>query len=240
MKKNKLVYVLLLVVFVFLGVYAFWSVYEFLTLKKPLQEVYETNKEFKGIIADVRYGGILSTKVLVFNLKKVPQPTKLSPVLYFLSFAKKMEPKTFDKVLLQYKGKTKFAIDGLKFAGLGMKAQVSPLVEVALELPTEVTTPQGLPAFQKPFGDEQWVAQKKIKNLRDFISVWYLDDWIQEAKRRGVKGIPTKRDITAKKKSETPSKPNGIPEIDVDVPEEVHPSPANTPEEIPPIEPESM
>lgn len=232
------------VVVVILAISVSFSIYEFVTLKEPLKEVYEENEELREILVDVSYGGSFNTNILVFNLKKINKPAELAPFLFFVKFAEKMHNRNrdFDKVLIQYKGKTRFMIDGLKFSGLGVNAQIKTLGQLALELPPELRKPNGMPAFERAYGDSQWVVQKNLKNFEEFMFEWYVNDWISRAKKKGKDFDLDVEFPVEPEQAETPGdkgEPGEIPEIDIEPDSTV--SPEDTPTEvIPSIEPEEV
>lgn len=231
-KKNPGWFALLLICIIIGSSFA-WSVFEHFTLRKLLQEVYESDGDFEGISAEVRYGGFLNKKELIFDLKKVPRPDKMTPFIYFVEFSKKLSGRNFERVLLQYRGKTKYILDGLDFSGLGTKSQISKIEQIAMEFPPTLKKADGLPAFEAPYGDEQWVIQKQMKNFRDFLSGWYIDDWVAEAKVTGKK-VDFEPQSSAgegkageKETSPSPVSTQEIPEI------EIESTPLDTPSDTP-------
>lgn len=166
-----------------------WSAYENSTIRRPLQELSESKEEFSGIVAEAQYGGYLDTGTLIFNLIKIDEPNKITPFLFFMEFAKKLNNRKFDKVIIQYKGKTKFLLDGLNFTRLGTLAQAKTPEEVALDFPPFLKKPDGLKAFEEPFGEEQWVEQKQIKNFKDFLVEWYIAQWLEDEKGGKAKDL---------------------------------------------------
>jgi hypothetical protein len=178
-----------------------WSAYENNSIRRPLQELCESKEEFSDIIAEVRYGGYLDTGTLIFNLIKISEPNKMTPFLFFMEYAKKLNTQKFNEVIIQYKGKTKYRLSGENFTRLGTMAQLKTPEQAAIEFPVSLRKPDGLPAFEQPYGDEQWVEQKQIKNFRDFLVEWYLAQWMEDEK--GGKPKDLKIEVT-KSPTETP------------------------------------
>jgi len=215
------------IILIYIMVYVGWSIYEHNTLRRPLQEISEGNKEFQGVAANARYNGLLDRSILIFNLKKIDKPEKISPFILFLDYANKLNNRNFNEVILQYKGKSKFKMSGVNFTQAGTRAQMEKPEQLALLFPSLLSKMNGLPAFEEPHGDEQWVIQKQMKNFREFLFEWYLDDWVKEQGKKGKDGEipkPSPSSLNSEKKKEpenraTPeSSPDGLPPIE---PEEI-------------------
>jgi hypothetical protein len=212
--RNKTIGIASLIVLAaIMGLSIGWSFSQHGALQRPLQEISEKDERFRGISAEARYEGLFNSRVLIFNLKTVSDPGKITPFLYLLEYAKKQGGRSFDRVMLQYRGKTKFLLEGSGFALLGTQAQFQKPEQTAMEFPPLLKRPNGLPAFQEPYGDEQWIAQKKLKNFRDFMFEWYIEDWAEE-KARNVAGgkLPPRSTPSPAPEEETtgePSAPDG-------------------------------
>ena len=163
-----------------------WSHYEHSAIKRPLEELCQ-DKKFEGINAEAGFTGFLKKDSLVFNLKSVNRGDELTPLFLFFEYARKLNQHKFDKVTLQYKGKTKFIMEGLDFTRVGTQMQINEPSQMAIEFPPLMKKPNGLEAFKEPFGDPQWVSQKQVKNLRDFILEWYARDWVEEQAKKQMK-----------------------------------------------------
>lgn len=211
-----------------------WSYYLHNTLEKPLMEVFQENKDdFKGIKVEVSYGGPTKTKQLYYNIKKIPDPKSLAPVLAFIAYAKRMtDVKRFDVVYLQYKGKNKFYMNGGNYANIGVRAAMIKPEELALDIPPMLKNMKNAHPYSDPQGDEQWVAQKKIHNFEDFLMKWYIKDWIEEAKikveGKGSKG--PKKSKKAKKPASSQKKPARVKST-VKAPKTTHPFPRIEPDD---------
>ncbi|MFP4499184.1 MAG: hypothetical protein ACLFQV_13320 [Vulcanimicrobiota bacterium] len=235
MEKNKkivittIIGVLVILILARMG----WLVYQNVTLQQPLDEIKAGNEKFKNISVSVSYGGFLNKDTLIFNLKKIDNPEKLTAFELLAEYAKKMNPFNFNRVLLQYRGKTKYVFKGLDFRAFSNKAQVKEIEFLAMETPSLLETTERLPAFEKAYGDEQWVIQKNVSNFKEFLSNWYIDDWVEEQKDKFGK-TPMVKEETPKPETETVT-----PEVEETPVVEDTPEPTPI-EEIPVIEPENL
>lgn len=217
----------LIVVIIVIVIATAWSSHENSRITRPLQVIRESDEKFKGIVAEASYGAFADTGRIVFNIKKIEKPEEITPLILFILYAGKMNDSTFKKVELQYKGKTKFVMEGDYFKRIGTQTQIDKPEKIAVEIPPLLKKPNGLPAFTEPFGDEQWVAQKQIKNLRDFLLDWYVNDWVEEKKAGLEKSSP---------KASPVESPSSIPTIDIDDKPgdgETMPEPSDSPTETP-------
>lgn len=259
------------VIFIILAVV--WSVFTFTSLQQPLQEVYNNDKSLKGILAEAKYGGFMKRDTLIFNLKKVPGDAEvLGPFKYLFKYLVKLEDqgKNFDRILIQYRGKTCYVLDGTSIHDLAAQSYLNKVETIALNFPPMLKSPDGKPSFSQPHGDPQYVLQKKLHNFNDFCDKWFLINMSKQVKEKQKKGSGKEEPGKTKKEpgmDESPESPGEqppekppkaspiIPEIPEDIPGEtpnnidaspemqVSPEPESSPEpngEVPPIEPEEI
>jgi hypothetical protein len=158
---------------------AYWSVTSFNALQKPLLEMEDNEKAFKGLIATAGYDGLFRKEILLFNLKKVPEDLEATaPFEYMLKYLITLENQgvVFNQIYIQYKGKTKFILDGDAVHNLAALSLTLKPLEIAIDFPPMLKKPDGKTAFTQPYGDPQWVEQKKIHNFKSFLTDWYLSD----------------------------------------------------------------
>lgn len=230
--------VVLLLGVVFIAISIYWSVTSFDKLQKPLQEIITSDEEFQGLQVEVKYAKFLKKDTILFNLKKVSMKTQLmAPFKLLLSYLVKMEDngKPFTRMEVQYKGKTRFIITAETASALVARTYAEKPVDIALDFPALVETTGGKRPYIQPYGDEQYVAQKKYHNFEQLMDTWFLNDM----RKQGSAGEkPEKKEADAgKKKAGKPTEaPGDIPEIPNVVPEESSGTP-ETPPVVPPKTP---
>jgi len=223
-----------------------WYIFSYNSLQKPLQEVYSSDDDFKGIVVDVKYDGFLNRDVLIFNLKRVPEDSeKIAPFKYFLDYLVSLEEnrRTFKEVLIQFRGKSKFKISGDAASKLVAQSHSRKIIDIALEFPSMVMTPGGKCPFIEPHGDPQYVIQKKAHNFEKFLQDWFLYDMSKDYKK-DKKKTPKSEPTETIEKPAPPEEKGGIPEIPDTLPSKSPTGKTNveSPEtpEIPAIEPERI
>lgn len=213
----------------------YWNIFEFTSLKKPLQEVYLSSKDFNGIIVTVKYAGFFQKNRLIFDMRKVPLTVEvLSPFKYLLCYLVRLEDegREFDKIEIQYKGKTRYILSGEAMHGLSALMLYQKPEQVAMEFPPLLTDTAGKRPFLIPYGDPQYVEQKKMHNFMDFITAWFLKDMKSDG-NRPAKKAPGKM---TEKKTDIPEIPSGPP-----ADKETKTDTSDTPSvDVPAIEPEEI
>lgn len=254
------------VVFILISIY--WSVTSFKNLQKPMEEILSSDEDFKGMQVEVKYAKFLRKDVILFDLKKVSMKTQLmAPFKLLLNYLIRLEDggKPYKRMEIQYKGKTRFAINRETVSALVARTYAEKPADIALDFPGLVETPGGKKPYVQPYGDEQYVAQKKYHNFEQLMDTWFLND-MRKPGTAGEKPEKKEADSGKKKPSKTSETPGEIPEIPnviddeltdspdkpYEIPQEkpVEKSPVKEPapekpaasptDEIPPIEPEEI
>jgi hypothetical protein len=204
---RKITTAVIICAFLILAAVGGWRTYEYFTLQHPLEEIIENNPEMKEIRAEIRYKNFFDKKDLIFNLTHVPDPKVITPFILFAELAKEIHYREYRQVYIQYKGKTKFMLDGNDFSNIGIKTQLASVDEICVDFPPLLKRTDGMKLYNEPYGDVQWVTQKKIRNFQDFIYNWYLNDWIanlsgKERRKTDVQKRPVKNKDKEKDKKE--------------------------------------
>jgi hypothetical protein len=215
MDTRKLTAAVIFCIFAIFMAIGSWRIYEYFTLTRPMSEIFTNNPELKGIRAEIKYKSFLNDKDIIFNLKHISEPQKITPFILFAELARDIHYREYRNVYIQYRGKTKFVLNGNDFSNLGIKAQLSPVEDICVEFPPLLKRIDGLKPYNQPYGDEQWVTQKKIKNFQDFLYTWYLNDFIaSKQKKKKIKTDTEKR--PEKENVEIKKTVDGlVPEIDI-------------------------
>jgi hypothetical protein len=210
--------VLIIFAFVLFVILGSWGGYEYVSLQQPVKGLKEKNEELKEVRADIRYKSFFNNKDIVFNLVSVSDPGKITPFILLAELAREIHYREYRTIYLQYKGKTKFILDGNDFSRVGIKMQLSSIDNVLVDFPAMVKKPNGMRVYTEPYGDSQWVLQKKAKNFKDFLSEWYLDEWIENAAKKEQKAVD-KSLVQENEKDSSSIKGGDTPEIDLSEPE---------------------
>ncbi len=223
--------VVLLLGVVFIAINIYWSVSSFNALQKPLQEVMASDEDYKGLLVEVKYAKFMKKDTILFNLKKVSMKTQLlAPFKLLLNYLVKMEDsgKPFERMEIQYKGKTRFALNRETVSTLVARTYAEKPIDIALDFPALVETPGGKKPYVQPHGDEQYVAQKKYHNFEQLMDTWFLNDM----RKQGTAAEKTEKketDTGNKKPAKASEAPMDIPEIPNVIEDEPGQTPDNTP-----------
>lgn len=223
--------VVLLLGVVFIAVSIYWSTTSFNTLQKPMQEVLTSDEAFKGMQVEVKYAKFMKKDTVLFNLKKVSMKTQLlAPFKLLLSYLVKMEDngRSFSLMEIQYKGKTRFVVNGETVSALVARTYSEKPIDIALDFPALVETPGGKKPYVQPYGDEQYVAQKKYHNFEQLMDTWFLNEMRKQG-TSGEKPEKTEADAGKKKPGKKSESPADIPEI----PNVIDDEPGQPPEKAP-------
>ena len=151
--------------------------YNYFTVAKPLSQVLESDRRNSGINIRAHYGHYIQPKVLAIDIRHVSGEKSAADVFrVFLQYASKLKEKSFDTVLLQSKGKTKFVLEGDYFKELGDEYGTQNPVYTMRTFTEHVYTPDGKEAFGTWTGGLLGVLNKQMEDFSEFHKKWYVED----------------------------------------------------------------
>ncbi len=98
----------------------------------------------------------------------------VSRVLF--SFASNLKDRELDRVVLAYRGKPKFYLDGNAFNTIGREYGVQNPIYTLRTLPENVKRMDGSPAFDTWTGGWIGVLGRQMEDLNRFHHQWWLDN----------------------------------------------------------------
>lgn len=170
MKIHKSVY-LLAVIFIVIFSFNYFYIYN------PMSNLIESDDRNNGIEISAHYSYYVNPNSLSIDIRDV-SPSK-SPADVFrvlLQFSSKMKDKSFDSILLQSNGNTKFTLDGRYFKKLGMEYGTQNPVYTMRTFTQNVYTPDGKKAFGTWTGGWLGVMTKQMTDFSEFHKQWYVED----------------------------------------------------------------
>lgn len=171
MKKTIIVVIVLAVV-----VCVVFS-FNYFTVSKPLSEVLESEARNAGINIRAHYGYYIQPTVLAIDVRYISGEKSAADVFrVFLQYASKLKDKSFNTVILQSKGKTKFLLKGDYFKKLGNEYGVQNPVYTMRTFTEYVYTPDGKRAFGTWTGGILGVLKEQLEDFADFHRKWYVED----------------------------------------------------------------
>lgn len=165
----------LIVVFCIIGggIFSF----NYFSVAQPLSEVLKSETRNSGINIRAHYGYYVQPSLLTIDVRDVSGEKSAADVFrVFLQYSSKLKGKSFDTVLLQSKGKTKFFLEGDYFKRLGNEYGSQNSVYTMRTFTENVFTPDGRKAFGTWSGGLLGVLKEQMKDFGEFHKVWYIED----------------------------------------------------------------
>ncbi len=134
-----------------------------------------------GIKVSVHYSWYVNPSVLVYNLKSVSSDKSPADVFRaFLQFAEEVSDKNFKEVILAFRGKPKFKMDGDYFQEIGKEYSWQNPIYTVRTFPEHLTKPDGSRAYDVWTGGLLGVLGKQMDDQNDFHRKWYIDDMLSD------------------------------------------------------------
>lgn len=151
--------------------------FNYFNVSKPLSDVLESEARNSGINVRAHYGYYIQPTVLAIDVRHVSGEKSAADVFrVFLQYASKLKEKSFDTVLLQSNGKTKFSLEGGYFKKLGKEYGDQNPVYTMRTFTEHVYTPDGKKAFGTWTGGLLGVLKKQMEDFGEFHKKWYVED----------------------------------------------------------------
>lgn len=153
------------------------SIFNYVTVGKPLSEVLESETRNSGINIRSHYKNYIQPSLLVIDVKMISgEKSAVDVFRVFLQYAEKLKGKSFDSVLLQSKGVTKFVISGDYFKELGAEYGEQNPVYTMRTFTEHVYSPDGIKAFSTWSGGLLGVLKEQMEDFGAFHKRWYVED----------------------------------------------------------------
>jgi hypothetical protein len=139
----------------------------FLFLQQPMNQVLRANAAFEGIEISTHYRYWVVPGQIVYNLQSVGgKRTALDVHTVLLEYAKRLKDEKFKKVELQFRGQTRFTIDGSAFQKLGREYDRRNFAYVLFEFPRMLRG--------EPPAEEEGTSDGEA--LLEFHDQWYAEE----------------------------------------------------------------
>lgn len=159
--------------------------YNFAAIIQPVANKISDDTRNEGIVIDVHYKYYVQPNILVFNLKNIPVDKAAADIFRcFLQTSLTLKNNKFEKIELQYKGITKFILNGDYFGQLGSEFGEQNPVFTMRTFPENLYSTTGESAYSKWEGGVLGVFSKQMEDFNDFNKKWYLDDMMSEMQKQ--------------------------------------------------------
>jgi hypothetical protein len=151
--------------------------WNYAVLQRPLDAVIADDPRNANLAAKAHFSGYVQPDEIVFDLRTVG--TDKAPVdvfRVFLQFAKSLEDRSFERVILAHRGVAKVQVDGAYFQQLGREYSTQNPVYTMRTFPEHVFRPDGTQAFDQWSGGLLGVLQEQMGDFMEFHEQWYLSD----------------------------------------------------------------
>ncbi len=177
--KSKLP-LLLLIPAIFFGLIAVIYGWNYLSVQSPMNTVLSADVRNKGIEINTHYQNYISPSILIYDLKNISGNNSKADVFrILLQYAEQMKENKFEKVILSFKGKPKFIIDGTYFQKLGEEYSFQNPVYTMNHFAENVYDLNGTAAFGTWTGGWLGVAGKQIEDFGKVHDQWYMNDLVK-------------------------------------------------------------
>lgn len=178
MNYNKYIISLFVIVLIGFGTYYF----NYYNLQKPMNKILIDDYRNEGISVTVHYEYYINPSVLVFNLKEISgSNSRIDVFRVFLQYADRLWDTEFEEVVLQYRGQTKFLLDGDYFSKVGLEYDYQNAAYTMRTFPYHVKSPSGSFVYSRNYGEGMLGGlNTELGNFTDFHDKWYWNDLIRE------------------------------------------------------------
>lgn len=154
-------------------------------LTGPLQDAIKRDERNTGISIVAHYRYFVNPSEIVLDLRNVQSdkaPVDVTRVLF--QFAESQQMRRYDRVVLAFRGKDKFQMEGEYFNKLGVEFETQNPVYTIRTLPQNLYTMGGEQAFGTWTGGILGVLGKQMEDFAEFHRKWYVDDMVEASNRK--------------------------------------------------------
>jgi hypothetical protein len=127
------------------------------------------------VLAYYRFGFLPTT--IVFDIRGVETGNSAAATIGgLIEFADSLSERRFDKVILAWRGKSRFILDGDDFQSMGRSASYQNPVYTVRTLPEKLRRPDGTLAFSTWSGGAIGVLGQQMEDVNRFAREWYVND----------------------------------------------------------------
>lgn len=151
--------------------------WNYVGVQKQVSQVIKADLRNSGINAIAHYQWFVNPQTVVYDLRGVSEDkSALDVTRTLLQFSEQMKARSFDRVILSYKGNPRFMLKGNYFHTLGTEYGVQNPMYTLRTLPENIYNLDGSPAFGTWTGGALGVLGKQMEDLTEFNKRWYLSD----------------------------------------------------------------
>ncbi|PKH31443.1 hypothetical protein [Shewanella sp. ALD9] len=151
------------------------GLWNYFTLQKNVSDLIKSDDRNEGISVIVHFEWFVNPSVIVFDIRDVESNKSLMDVSrVLLQLSEKLKDSDYQKVILSFKGRSKFLLEGAFFKETGMEYGIQNPVYTLRSLPQNVYNLDGTKAFPTWTGGLIGVLGKQMEDLTAFHEQWYI------------------------------------------------------------------
>lgn len=149
----------------------------------PASQSIKNDDRNKNLTVWVYHQFALNPNIVVFDLRSINgEASALDVTRSLFQGAEALKDKSFDKVILSYKGREKFYLEGPFFKNLGMEFGTQNPVYTLRTLPENVRNLDGTHPYGTWSGGWLGIVGKQMEDLKQFSHDWFLTDYMRNDK----------------------------------------------------------
>ncbi|WP_448246889.1 hypothetical protein [Thalassotalea agariperforans] len=165
-----------IIVTIILIVSALFS-WNYFSLQKNISHALNSDSRNIGINVYLYFDWFVNPNIIVFDIRDVSSdksPMDVSRLL--LQISEKLKQEEYEKIILAYKGQSKFILKGEFFKKTGLEYGNQNPMYTLRTLPQNVYNLDGTSAFPTWTGGLFGVLGKQMEDLNEFNKHWYIND----------------------------------------------------------------
>lgn len=151
--------------------------WNYFSVWRPVSQALGKNPRNQAIKVATYHQYLINPSTLVFDLRNVSGDASQNGILLaLLQSAEALNDKSFDRVILAYKGKAKFQLTGEYFQKLGEEFPWQNFNYTMFTFSENVRTLNDSPAFKTWTGGGLGLMNKQLEDLNSMHQSWYVSD----------------------------------------------------------------
>ena len=137
-------------------------------LQKPLNRIIDQDARNNGVHATVYFDSFIDTKIIVFDVRAIGPPAGPAGVFRaFFQFARELQGRKIEEVVLAFRGKPKLKLNGDDFLALGASFGTMQPKKLLWELARNLRLPNGKLVISHVPGNYAAMLQKNLGEVSE-------------------------------------------------------------------------
>ena len=143
---------------------------------RDMRAAMDSDPRNAGLVLYGYHDKLVTPRTIMIDLRDVASTNSPADVFrLLLQFSAKQKDKNYDRVILAFRGDSRFVLKGEYFKSLGMEYGTQNPVYTMRTLPENVFNIDGTPAFGTWTGGMIGVLGKQMEDFTEFHKRWYIN-----------------------------------------------------------------